>query len=380
MAANYPPELSVEDIKVKIQATYANPNIGKTHQVVLKDGPRTYRIATIFEILDPAKGELHHLSLQLDSFDKTRVGWRTKPEKKICLDGENPDEINALSSFLNAVLSEQYPKKAGEFHVISKEQYKILSEITLLLPQLPGSRKLELFTALIGSLKDADIDIGDFVVTFQKTAPEAVKNIGIAARFVQYKDAFTHLKKLVEAPEIKEPEFQSHLKKNPWIFGSEYSELLDRRKWTRDQNFDFMLRRTVDGYLEIIEIKTAFSEPLFRYDSNHNSYYSSSKLSQVMGQTFGYIEEVERNRDSIIATDKLDPLKIRARIFIGRDGDENQQAALRTLNSHLHRVEVMTFDQLIRVAQRTLDIFQNEMKTDKEVTEDTCSDEEDFPF
>ena len=40
------------------------------------------------------------------------------------------------------------------------------------------------------------------------------------------------------------------------MLGSEYSELLDRRTWTRDDNVDFMLRRTADNYLEVIEIKT----------------------------------------------------------------------------------------------------------------------------
>ncbi len=40
------------------------------------------------------------------------------------------------------------------------------------------------------------------------------------------------------------------------MFGSEYSELLDRRRITRDEQADFLLRRTTDGYIELIEIKT----------------------------------------------------------------------------------------------------------------------------
>ncbi len=101
--------------------------------------------------------------------------------------------------------------------------------------------------------------------------------------------------------------------------------------------------------------------PLFNHDLSHGSYYASAKLSQVLGQVTRYIEEVERHRDTIIAKDRVDPLKIRARIIIGKDGDESQQAALRTINSHLHRVEILTFDQLLRVAKRTLDIFQSQI-------------------
>ena len=74
------------------------------------------------------------------------------------------------------------------------------------------------------------------------------------------------------------------------MFGSEYSELFSRRTWTRDDNLDYMLRRTVDGYLEIVEIKTAFSDRLFIFDTSHDSYYPSVKLSTVLaGQCRDYL-------------------------------------------------------------------------------------------
>lgn len=379
MEEKYPPELSVEDIKIKIQQTSGNPNIGKTHQVVLKDGPRTYRIVTLFEILDPSKEKLHHLSLQVDSFDKTKAGWRAKPDKRIRLEGEEPDEIQVLSKFLNAVLSEHYPARSGEYHVIPEQQFELLSNLTELIPKLPGSRKLELVIEVIRSLDQFDVKPEQFVNAFLESTPEAVKNIGLAARFVQYQTDFAEFVRLVENSDSGENKFQQHLQRHPWIFGSEYSELLDRRTWTRDDNLDFMLRRTVDGYLEIIEIKTPSVGDLFRYDANHDSYYPASKLSQAIGQVFRYIEEVERKRDSIIANDKLDPLKIRARIIIGRDGGEDQRAPLRTLNSHLHRVEILTFDQLVRVGKRTLNIFQSEISGEPVASEE-IEEDEDVPF
>ena len=130
---------------------------------------------------------------------------------------------------------------------------------------------------------------------------------------VEYTAAYEEMRRLIESPHTAEPELQRHLEKNPWMFGSEYSELLPRKAWTRDDRLDYMLRRTIDGYLEIVEIKTAFSEALFLWDQSHDSYYPSSKLSPVIGQVARYIEEVERNRDSILAKDNADTLKIRAR-------------------------------------------------------------------
>ena len=377
MEDNYPPDFSLEEIKIKIQQTSKNPNIGKTHQVTLKDGPRTFRIATIFEIINPKNQELHHLSLQLDSFDKTKSAWKAKPDKKIVIKGKDPDEIKILSDFLSATLSEHYPDSTGEFRVVTSDQYKLIESLAGLLPKLPGSQKLELTKQLLLTLESSDIEAGEFIDAFQNTTPEVVKNIEVAAKYVQYKAAFTEMKSLVSASDPSESKYQNHLQQNPWIFGSEYSEILDRRTWARDDHLDFMLRRTVDNYLEIIEIKTPATMPLFNYDKNHDSYYASAKLSQVIGQVYLYIEEVERNRDLIIAKDRFDPLKIRARIIVGTDGDEAQQSALRTMNSHLHRVEILTFDQLLRIAQRTLEIFESQISGAKE---ELINDDEDVPF
>lgn len=159
------------------------------------------------------------------------------------------------------------------------------------------------------------------------------------------------------------------------MFGSEYSELLDRRNWTRDVRLDFMLRRTVDDFLEIIEIKTPFKDALFIKDSSHESYYPSSKLSPVIGQVMRYIEEIERSRDAINSKDKYDPLKIRARIILGRDGDEEHVKALRNFNHHLHGIEIITFDQLLRIADKVLSVFERIKEKNEQIEVD-----DDLPF
>lgn len=355
----YSADLTIEEIKVRIIQTSGNPNIGKTHQVVLKNGPRTFRIATIFEILDPVTVELHHLSLQLDSYDKTKAGWRAKPEKRIRLEGKDPDEIEILSTFLTSSLSKTYPERSGDFHIVPDGQFRLVNALSESLPKLKGNEKLVLIKQVLNSLESIDTTSKGFIETLKEATPAVVHNISFAARFVEYISAYEKFRNLIEKDEVTEHEIQIHLKQHPWLFGSEYSELLDRRTWTRDDNLDFMLRRSADGYLEIIEIKTPFKESLMKHDANHDSYYASAKLSQVIGQVLRYIDEVERNRNSIIASDKLDPFKIRAKIIIGRDQDESGQAALRSYNAHLNRIEVLTFDQLLRIGKRTVEIFES---------------------
>ncbi len=93
-----------------------------------------------------------------------------------------------------------------------------------------------------------------------------------------------------------------------------------------------------------------------------------------------YIDEVERQRDSIIAKDNLDPFKIRARIIIGRNQDDEHQAALRNLNAHLHRVEILTFDQLQSIGKQTLSIFESRLSTNENIEIESQDFDDDIPF
>jgi len=298
--------------------------------------------------------------LKIDSIDRLKAGWFSKPNKSVRLEGDNPDEIEHLYRFLNAITEGKLSNRTGELHIIGSDEYEKLENLLNALPNLASSDKIELVKAILPQIDGSSSYAHDFISAFKDSDPDTIKHISIASRFVEYKKAYERLVELIDDGDSTEQSLQNHLGKNPWIFGSEYSELLDRRTWTRDDNLDFMLRRTVDNFLEIIEIKTPFRESLMLYDKSHNSFYPSAKLSTVLGQVMRYIEEIERARDAILSKDKLDTLKIRARIIIGRDAEEPQQIALRNFNSHLYRIEIITFDQLRRIAARVLTVFEDE--------------------
>lgn len=352
-----PPQMSLDDVKIKIRQAYSNPRVGNIRQVVLKDGPRAFRIATVLEIVDPETRALHHYSLKIDHIDRRKSGWFANAERSVRLDGGSPNEIERLYRFLHALMEGSLAEQEGELHVIRSSDYARLESLLDALPNLASSDKIQLIKAILDQLDESPSVVQEFVSAFEQGRHESIKHIAAASRFVEYRAAFRELVELVQESSTLESAFQRHLATHPWMFGSEYSELLPRRTWTRDDNLDYMLRRTVDGYLEIIEIKTAFLDPLFVHDRSHDAYHQSAKLSSVVGQVIRYVEEVERNRDSIKATDDEDPLKIRARVIVGRDGDTRHQAALRSLNAHLHGIEIITFDQLVRIAKRVLDVF-----------------------
>lgn len=378
-----PPESTLDDVIVRIKQSYQNKNknVGRISHVVLKEGPRAFRIATLMEILDPEKGDIHHHSLKIDQIDRfARKGWFTKPEKSVRIEGDDPNEIERLFRFLHAhSVGALETEDDSKLHIVKTSDYENLASLLTALPNLPSPDKMELLKTLIQEIGESDTDTSDYIQTLSGSNVGVLRHIAAASKFVDYKNAHDHLNDLIEDTSTLEPAFQNHLAANSWMFGSEYSELLDRRKWARDENLDFMLRRTTDGYLEVIEIKRAISTDLFRYDTSHDSYFPSEPLSKVLGQVINYVELLERSRDPILAKDGEDVLKIRTKIIIGRSGNKNQLAALRNFNSHLNGIEILTYDQLLAISKRVLNVFSDTSEQTKNIPIASLEAEE-IPF
>lgn len=154
--------------------------------------------------------------------------------------------------------------------------------------------------------------------------------------------------------DAKEEKFQQILEENPWIFGNEYERFLDKREIIPGTQQDLLARRTADNHLEIIEIKRSLNGKTLFHEVGGGIFYPGADLSKAIGQAIYYIDKAEGYKHNILAEKKEDVNKIKAKIVIGRDGDENQQRAMHNLNSHLHGIEVFTYDQLLRSAKRSL--------------------------
>ena len=121
----------------------------------------------------------------------------------------------------------------------------------------------EVVRAVLDNLDVNSVPAAEWLKVFAEGNDAVRRTIAVSARLAEYRKVRGQLEGLIcEGDEVAEGKLQRLLADNPWLFGSEYSELLSRRNWTRDQKLDFMLRRTADDYLEIIEIKTPFKQPV----------------------------------------------------------------------------------------------------------------------
>jgi hypothetical protein len=339
-----------------------NPNLRLVDSCILKDDPRAKKVATHWMILDRHTGELHHHAIKIETFHYKKGGvWELEAPNSITLADQGGDEIARLMLFLDAVRLPGVPEVTGDYLIVPVSDDAQVAPLEALARISSPAGAAALANAMVRLSSNPDV-MQSFIETIV-SEPDASRLLASAMNISRFKDALGILRGLV-ANDAREQKFQELLAKNPWMFGSEYSELLDKRHWTRDEHQDFILRKTADGYVEAVEIKRPLGgQPLFILDQSRSIYYQRSEVTEALGQVMDYIEWFDAERSSINLRDGEDILKIKARIVIGRDGDDRQRQALRRLNSHLHRVEILTFDQLLRIAERVVNCLEQDLRS-----------------
>lgn len=346
-------------VRVSKRDPAVSPNVEGVRSVVLKDGPRARRVAKLTSIRDGSTGAHHHDSLSIKTWERRKDACSFDGKRSVSMDGE---ETETLHNFLNAARGGSVPDETGGYLVLSTAP-----GLADTLRRIQGLSQPDKLDALAMLLRQT-IDRPDLIKSLVDRLTEDhgyVEKAAAALNIAVHRRVVEQLERLIGTCD-GEADFQRILNEYPWLFGSGYSELLPRRRWTRDQIVDFMPRRTTDGRLEIVEIKTPLGgRKLFGYDASHKSFYAGPELAKVIGQVTGYLGTLERQRDAIAANDGEDVTKICAKVIIGRDNDDAQMDALRDFNAHLSRIEVITFDGLLAIARRVLSYLEEPLNKAK---------------
>ena len=158
---------------------------------------------------------------------------------------------------------------------------------------------------------------------------------------------------------LVEHRWQEWFKRNDWVLGSEFVELLDERIIDAANVSDYLMK-AYDGFLDIVEIKRPQGHLRFwNGKKDHNNYVPSPDLVKAITQATKYIYEVEREANSIKFQDRVDGVKTvkpRCVLIFGRsnDWDGEQREAFRILNSSYHNLTIMTYDHVLERAKRIL--------------------------
>lgn len=293
----------------------------------LRNGPQAYRGACLLQIADHESGEIVKKRLTLSSW-RFRVGsgidWEKPTYRWFCEDGE----IEALRIFLD-----QYLNATEEgHHAVVRVDPAARNALRRMIDALntPGFGVDQL-----GGLVTALAGRADDLRQIRRTGEHDDRRLVAAAlRAAHRAEAVSELQQLIRVTE---------------------REIVD------------LLLQTADNYFEIVELKRAHV-PLTTMD--HGVLIPTVSVHKAVNQAANYIGEIEARRDYFARRHGIDLFKLRAKVVIGYidDAEENanaQREALRRYNAHLHGVEVVTYDELERIAQHVVraDEVESEMTT-----------------
>lgn len=148
--------------------------------------------------------------------------------------------------------------------------------------------------------------------------------------------------------------WQNWISTNNWLFGVNYRQPIEKAKINLSGIMPDFLYPTIDGFIDVLEIKIPKDEVIVEDLSHKGSWKWTPETNSAIGQIVNYLTEIDRLRFEIEnkiqseSSQEILCLKPRAFILIGNSQDwkDQKKEALRKLNYHLHNIEVVTYKDL----------------------------------
>lgn len=168
------------------------------------------------------------------------------------------------------------------------------------------------------------------------------------------------LREAVEDPHAAESQLQQAIRGHYWIFGGRYVD--DEKAYRRlvpGDEYDIPLVRA-DGALQIVELKLAMglNSPLIK--RHRGTWVAASSVNDAVSQAVAYLVGLDEHRLRIREEIGIETRRASAIVLIGHPAaqpdvpEEAIYETIRTLNTHLARVEVLTYKELVDNAERSI--------------------------
>lgn len=187
-----------------------------------------------------------------------------------------------------------------------------------------------------------------------RNGPALPEIIGVALEHHRRASQIQVLEDLIEN-DSAEREFQSWFEANPWVFQADAVMCLDDRRIDVEHIAD-LLFSSIDGCIDLVELKRP-NAPIWSTTQDHGNWVPSRHLIAALTQVWNYQKELEEEMDRKSTSRRLGGaviLRPHATLIHGRSSlwTAEQFEAQRLLNSSLHGVTFMTFDQALQRAKR----------------------------
>lgn len=319
---------------------------------MLKDGPQVAKTVTVAEYGDVSTREVKKRELRFRTASRRPDGTGfafDEPTRTWACEG---DEVDRLVAFLQVEAD-----ATGRYRLVDSTSPQAS------LMDLLSSGGVDV-DALVGAIITGG-NVGELVRALSRSVGglAAAESAIIAER----RKLVARLQCMARDPATTETDMQRAMGESHWLFGGRYVGVADRRNLAVLDQHDIPLLGA-DGTLHIVELKGPNVPRLVRRHRNH--LIVGSEVHEATSQAVNYVRGLDEQGLVLSGTYRnefgsdYDMRRVFATVVIGHpahvlDADAHQvEQTVRTYNSHLSRVEVITWAALLDSAQRALDFEQ----------------------
>ncbi|MCX4725985.1 Shedu anti-phage system protein SduA domain-containing protein [Streptomyces sp. NBC_01306] len=229
-------------------------------------------------------------------------------------------------------------------------------------------------TAMLTLLENGDVDPAALGAALSEhrdlsaviaalTATTAGLSAAEAAVIARRRAVLNELKTLAVREGVTETDMQKAMERHHWLFGGQYVGVAHRQSLTMLDRHDIPLVGA-NGSLHIVELKGSNIESLVKkYRSHH---IVGSEVHEATSQVMNYLKHLDQQGASMEQTFRnnhgveYDTSRLCGTVVMGHSrfvpgvGRKIIDQTLRTFNSHLSRVEVMTYEDVLDRAEMAL--------------------------
>lgn len=328
--------------RVKIDG-FSQKGLLKTESITRRsaDGIKLHQVILFYRGLEGTEPPLSPTSIKIATYPRSKFGGWYWDRPLQLWNGSYTD-----SDLLRDVLSDKFPD-SGRYQLLTGEASIDNLAQKILAGNLPVESAEQILQALIDNPEAQEI--------FQQS--DASQVFADSVNHFRQRQAVDNLEVIVKDSASLEGDLQKILEKQWWMFGGRYIEVANRRSITVLDQLDVPLIRG-DGALHIVELKQANIPRLVYKYRNH--LIVGTEIAEAVSQSMNYLKALDEQTAQILKDLKIDASRASVTVVVGHTDFVKGATAnevhdtLRTYNSHLSRVEVITYDELIASARQSM--------------------------
>jgi Domain of unknown function (DUF4263) len=212
-----------------------------------------------------------------------------------------------------------------------------------------------------------DVKKVEEIIDRASVTDEGLDVLSTVAAIRARRNAISKLTRMMENDATPERSYQELFASEPWMLGAQYRQVVAKERLVWFGARVDLLLASVLGYVDVVELKRPDTRILTQ-GSRARTWRQTSELADAYSQAEQYLSLIDENRASIekeldLADASVSRMYRSSVIIVAGRQPEDKRArdAIRGLNSAHPRTVLMTYDEVVSIAEATVKLFERRL-------------------